>query len=455
MIRHALGSDWELVSWIPLREELLRARDRARVQRARSTNRPMWLFALLAGPGILVMLGENDGPSMLSYAATGASFGLGFFLPFIVLTFGLAYVVQEMVVRIGIATRKGHAELIVDRFGQSWGRFAMVDLAVGNLLTLVTEFIAIRAGSAYFGIPPLVAVLGSAALVTVAMCARRYVTWERIVLALSVGNLLFIPAALLAHPDVASIARAFASWGPVPGGLSMALFTLVLANIGATVTPWMLFFQQSAVVDKGMSRSDLTQARIDTGLGAAIAAVVAIATVATTSVLFVHHIDVRTLGDGVSFATALQPFIGSSGAALFALGMIEAGIVAAMTISTSSAYGVCEVLRVKHSLNAGLGAARAFYATGALSVLAAALIVLIPHAPLLSVSITVNVIATLLMAPALLFVLLLASDREIMGELVNSPRANAVAGTIVAGITLVGAAYGLMTVIPFTGKALG
>jgi Mn2+/Fe2+ NRAMP family transporter len=434
----------------------MRARDRARVQSARSNNRPMWLFALLAGPGIIVMLGENDGPSMLSYAATGASFGVGFFIPFIVLTFVLAYIVQEMVVRIGIATRRGHAELIVDRFGATWGRFAMADLAIGNLLTLVTEFIAIRAGTAYFGVPPAVAVTGAALLVALAMCTRRYVTWERIVMALAVGNLLFIPAALLAHPDAAAIGRALATWGPIPGGITLAFFTLVLANIGATVTPWMLFFQQSAVVDKGLTRADLTQARVDTGLGAAIAAVVAIATIVAAAALYTHHIDVRTFANGADFASALKPFIGSTGAALFALGMIEAGLVAAMTISTSSAYGVSEVMNVRRSLNAGLSAARTFYATGLLSVAIAGGIVLIPHAPLLSISITVNVIATLLMAPALLFVLLLASDGEIMGDLKNSPRANAVSGTIVAAIALVGAGYALTIIVPFfTGGSTG
>jgi Mn2+/Fe2+ NRAMP family transporter len=452
----AFGPESELVPWIPLREELIRARDRARVQSARSSNRPMWLFALLAGPGILVMLGENDGPSMLSYAATGASFGVGFFIPFIVFTFALAYIVQEMVVRIGIATRRGHAELIVDRFGLTWGRFAGADLAIGNLLTLVTEFIAIRAGTAYFGIPPAYAVIGAGLLVALAMCTRRYVTWERIVIALAVGNLLFIPAALLAHPDGAAIGRAFATWGPIPGGISLAFFTLVLANIGATVTPWMLFFQQSAVVDKGLTRADLSQARVDTGLGAAIAAVVAIATVAAAATLYTHHIDVRTFANGADFATALKPFIGSTGAALFALGMIEAGLVAAMTISTSSAYGVSEVLHVRRSLNAGLSSARTFYATGLLSVAIAGAIVLIPNAPLLSISITVNVIATLLMAPALLFVILLASDGDIMGDLKNSSRANAIAGTIVAAIALVGAAYALTIIVPlFTHGASG
>lgn len=452
----AFGPENELVPWIPLREELIRARDRARVQSARSDNRPMWLFALSAGPGILVMLGENDGPSMLSYATTGASFGIGFFVPFIVLTFVLAYIVQEMVVRIGIATRRGHAELIVDRYGLNWGRFAGADLAIGNLLTLVTEFIAIRAGTAYFGIPPAVAVIGAVLLVALAMCTRHYVTWERIVIALAAGNLLFIPAALLAHPDAAAIGRAFATWGPIPGGITLAFFTLVMANIGATVTPWMLFFQQSAVVDKGLTRADLAQARVDTGLGAVIAACVAIATVVAAATLYTHHINVGTFGNGADFATALKPFIGSTGAALFALGMIEAGLVAAMTISTSSAYGVSEVLRVRRSLNAGLASARTFYATGLLSVVAAGAIVMIPHALLLSISITVNVIATLLMAPALLFVLLLASDGDIMGDLKNSARSNAVAGTIVGAIALVGAAYALTIILPFfTGGSAG
>src|SRR5260370_11229388 len=140
------------VTIAPTREDELRARDRARVLAARAGRRPLWLFFLLAGPGILVMLGENDGPSMLSYATTGATFGIGFFIPFILLTFFIAFVVQEMTVRLGIATQRGHAELIFERFGPFWGYFAMLDLTIGNVLTLITEFIAIRAGAAYFGI---------------------------------------------------------------------------------------------------------------------------------------------------------------------------------------------------------------------------------------------------------------------------------------------------------------
>src|SRR5579864_9135380 len=145
-------------------EDIDRAHDRERVWETRS-QRGLWsrtrLLWLLIGPGILVMLGENDGPSMLSYAATGARFGIGFFLPFVVLTFLMACVVQEMTVRLGAATHRGHAELIFDRFGPFWGWFSMVDLMVGNFLTLVTEFIAIRAGLGYFGVPPFVSVLAA------------------------------------------------------------------------------------------------------------------------------------------------------------------------------------------------------------------------------------------------------------------------------------------------------
>jgi Mn2+/Fe2+ NRAMP family transporter len=432
---------------IPVREDILRAFDRARVKHARANGKRVWSFALLAGPGILAMLGENDGPSMLSYATTGATYGLPFFAPFIVFTFVLAYIIQEMVVRIGIATHRGHAELIGDRFGKAWGMFAVADLALGNLLTLVTEFIAIRAGAAYFGVPPVVAVLGGATIIIAAMCARRYCTWERVVLALAAGNLLFIPAALYAHPDPGAIARAFGSFGPIQGGLSIGFFTLVLANIGATITPWMLFFQQSAVVDKGLTRSDLRTARWDTGIGAFVAAVIAVATVATTAVLLHHHVDAAKLGDGADFATALRPFIGHTGSALFALGMIEAGLVAAMTISTSSAYGLGELLKFGRSLNSDFSTGKLFYATCAISTLAAGGVVLIPNAPLLAISITVNVIATLLMAPALLFVLLLASDGAIMRDLKNSRRANIIATTVVAGIALLGATYGVLTVV--------
>src|SRR5215469_17155912 len=169
-------------------EDIDRAHDRKRVWETRA-QRGLWprarLLWLLIGPGILVMLGENDGPSMLSYAATGARFGIGFFLPFVVLTFLMACVVQEMTVRLGAATHRGHAELIFDRFGPFWGWFSMLDLALGNFLTLIVEFIAIQSGLGYFGVPTPIAVGAGLALSIGVMLSRRYWTWERVALVVS------------------------------------------------------------------------------------------------------------------------------------------------------------------------------------------------------------------------------------------------------------------------------
>jgi Mn2+/Fe2+ NRAMP family transporter len=429
-------------------EDFLRAHERLKVLKARAAKSSLRLLWLLAGPGALVMLGENDGPSMVSYATTGASYGIGFFVPFILLTFLMAYVVQEMTLRVGVATHRGHSELIFQRFGPFWGYFAMGDLVFGNLLTLVTEFIAIQAGGLYFGLPSWLSVTLGAALVFGSMAFRRYVTWERLLLGLAAFNLLFVPAALLAHPDGAALGHALATWGPLPGGFNKVFLTLVLANIGATVTPWMIFFQQSAVVDKGMTRADIPQGRMETGIGAILAAVAAVATVVAAAPLFAAHVDVSKFASGADFATALRPLLGTTGATLFALGILEAGLVAAMTISTSSSYSLAETVSARHSLNLNFTTGRLFYGTGVLSTLLAAGIVLIPGAPLLAMTLTVNVIATLLMAPALLLLLLLANDREIMGNLANGRLANLAGGTIVIGIAAVGAFYGVMTAFP-------
>ena len=174
----------------------------------------------------------------------------------------------------------------------------------------------------------------------------------------------------------------------------------------------------------------------------------AIATLVATAPLFTHHVDISHFASGADFATALRPFLGTTGATLFALGIVEAGLVAAMTISTSSSYALAETVSARHSLNLDFAQGRLFYAASIVSTLAAAGIVLIPGAPLLAMTLTVNVIATLLMAPALLFLLLLANDREVMRGLANGWRANLAGGTIVVAISLVGALYGVITVFP-------
>jgi len=333
-------------------EDVDRAHDRVRVSTARaqrgllSRARLLWL---LVGPGVLVMLGENDGPSMLSYAATGAKFGIGFFLPFVALTFCMAIVVQEMTVRLGAATHRGHAELIFERFGPFWGWFSMIDLGIGNFLTLITEFIAIRAGLGFFGIPAWAAILIALVILYSALVTHRYWTWERITLAAAAFNLVFIPVAFMTHPSWHAVGRAFATWQPLPR-FNKETLLLMLADIGATVTPWMLFFQQSATVDKGMTRRDIRFGRIDTILGAALATGAAVATILATAPLSVYKMTAENF-QAAEFAQALQPIIGRFGASLFALGIVEAGIVAMITISTSSAYAFGEVTHKPHSLN--------------------------------------------------------------------------------------------------------
>ncbi|HSZ62392.1 MAG TPA: NRAMP family divalent metal transporter [Terriglobales bacterium] len=431
-------------------EDIDRAHDREQVSatRARRGFRPrLRLFWLLIGPGILVMLGENDGPSMLSYAATGARFGVGFFVPFVVLTFLMACVVQEMTVRLGAATHRGHAELIFDRFGPFWGWFSMIDLMVGNFLTLVTEFIAIRAGLGFFGIRPAVAVLSALLVLSVALMTHRYWTWERIILGAAIFNLVFVPVALLAHPHWHDVARSLLTWKPLPGGLTQETVLILLANIGATVTPWMLFFQQSAIADKGLTTHDIRMSRVDTGLGALLATTAALATMLATAPLFVHHMAAANF-EAAEFAQALQPFVGHWGAALFALGIFEAGMVAAITISTSSAYAFGEVARRPHSLNLPFNEGKAFYLVLLLEAAAAGGLVLIPGIPLVYIVLLVNVIAVLAMPPALLFLYMLVNDREIMGNLVSPLWANVLALGVVIILIAAGLLFGISVIAP-------
>jgi Mn2+/Fe2+ NRAMP family transporter len=448
---------WSTTDIVVTHEDIDRAHDRERVLTTR-VQRGLWsrsrLLWLLIGPGILVMLGENDGPSMLSYAATGARFGIGFFLPFVVLTFLMACVVQEMTVRLGAATHRGHAELIFDRFGPFWGWFSMIDLMAGNFLTLVTEFIAIRAGLGFFGIPPWLAVLGAWLILFAALMAHRYWTWERVTLAAAMFNLIFVPVALLSHPHWGTIGHALFTWKPLPGGVTPDTVLILLADIGATVTPWMLFFQQSAIADKGLTTHDIRFGRVDTVLGAAFAALAALATIVATAPLFTHGMSAANF-EAAEFAQALRPFLGSLGSTLFALGMFEAGMVAAITISTSSAYAFGEVARRPHSLNLPFRQGKSFYLVLLVEAAAAAALVLIPRIPLVYIVLVVNVIAVLAMPPALLFLYMLVNDRELMGELVSPLWANVLALGVVIVLIAAGVLFGVSVIAPHALAFLG
>jgi Mn2+/Fe2+ NRAMP family transporter len=337
--------------------------------------------------------------------------------------------------------------MIFDRFGPFWGWFSLTDLGIGNFLTLITEFIGIRAGLSFFGVPPVISVGASVLLIVAATATARYWTWERIALGLALFNGVFVPTALLAHPHWGSVALSFLKWGPLPGGLSNSAIFLIIADIGATVTPWMLFFQQSAVTDKGLTSHDLRHGRIDTALGASLAATFAIATLITTSVLFSKGVNTSSFGDA-DFAQHLQPIIGRVGATLFALGIFEAGLVAAIAISTSSAYAFGEVTRGARSHNRTLRDGLPFHMMLIVSAVSAAALVLWPGLPLVFFVLIVNVVAVLAMPPALVLLLLMVNDRDIMGAWRNGRLGNVAAVATTVFLVLASILFGVSIIFP-------
>jgi Mn2+/Fe2+ NRAMP family transporter len=424
-------------------EDLVRDRDRGRVHRARGGGRRWLVFWLLAGPGILAMLGENDGPSMVSYTATGAAYGMGSFLPFIVITFAMAVVCQEMCMRVGAVTHRGYGQLVLERFGPVWGWFAAGDLLVTNLVTLIAEFVVIRVGLAWFHLGPAVAAGLGVALVAVTLSGGRYWRWERIVLGLALFNALFLAAAIMARPHWGQAARSLATFSPFPGGSLSTLLLLVASTIGATVTPWMVFFQQSASADKGLTHRDIRHGRLDTIAGGALAAAFGCGAFLAGTRLAGHSgAGIQGLA-GAGFPSALAHVAGHPVAAVFAFGLIESGAVAILTICAATAYSAGECAGVTASFNNRPRTAKLFYAANITAALIAAGIILIPGAPLLSIALNANVLATVLLPVTLVFVILLASDRQLMGRRANTVPLNVAAAAIVTVVAGCGAAYGI------------
>jgi Mn2+/Fe2+ NRAMP family transporter len=410
-------------------EDNARSHDRSRVHHARSQDKRWHLLWLLVGPGILAMLGENDGPSMIAYASDGAQYGLGFFVPFIPVLFVMAFVVQEMAMRIGAVTHRGYGELVLQRYGKLWGWFGAGDLCVTNLVTLIAEFVAIRVGLAYFHLGPEVAVALGLTLVLFTLRGGRYWHWERTVLGLAVFNGLFLVAAVLVKPHLGSLASAL-SFTPFPHGSFNTLLLLLASTIGATVTPWMFFFQQSASADKGMTPSDVRHGRYDTALGAMLAGVFGIGALVAGAALLPHS------GSGIQgFAGAGFPQ---------ALDRVSGG-------AASTAYAAAECVGAAHSFNTSPRNAAVFYAANVGIALIAAVVILIPGAPLLSIALNANVLATVLLPVSLVFVLMLANDRALMGGWANRRSTNVVGIAVAVFVAVCGAAYAIDSFLQVTG----
>jgi NRAMP (natural resistance-associated macrophage protein)-like metal ion transporter len=400
------------------------------------------LYLLIAGPGIIVMVADNDAGGITTYTATGAQFGFHL-IWFLILLGPVAYFVQEMTVRLGAVTKRGHAEAIFHSFGSFWGWFSLLDLVLVDWLTMITEFIGMTAALSIFGVPPIVTVIGAWIVMGAMVLQGRYWTWEKIALAFCALNLIYIPAAFMINPPVDKIIHGSFIPSLPPGGFTNALFFLIMANIGTTIAPWMVFFQQSAVVDKGMQEKDMLWGKIDTGVGSVLTVVVAAFCVILTATL----LPGQPINDAAQAAIqflGINKYVG----AFLAIGLFDAGFLGAICISLASSWAFGEVFGWAHSLNHKVKEAPWFYAYYFFDLLLAGTVVLIPHAPLVLITLFVQVIAVTLLPAALVFLIVLLNDEATMGKYKNTLFQNVANIGIVVVIIVVSTLYGISAVFP-------
>lgn len=389
--------------------------------------RQLLIFFAVLGPGVVVMVADNDAGGISTYAVTGSKYGFNFLWIFFILI-PMAYFVQEMTVRLGAVTKRGHAQAIFDGFGPFWGWFSVCDLALINWLTLITEYIGMMAAMAIFGIPPWITFIGVTLVLMGIVMSGRYWTFEKLALFFCAFNLVYIPAALWAmkiptSPGWGQVFKGFYS-PEFPGGLTSDLIFMIMANVGTTITPWQIFFQQSAVVDKGLDIRDIRLGKIDTLVGSMLTGVIAIFIIIATGAAFYYHRPPILIEDAMQTAEALVPVLphgqGEWARRLFAIGLFDAGFLGALCISLSSSWALGEVFGWAHSLNKSVRDAPWFYVAYLLMLLTAGAVVLIPGAPLITITMFVQVVAVTLLPAALVFLILLLNDKPLMGEHVNS-----------------------------------
>jgi Mn2+/Fe2+ NRAMP family transporter len=385
-------------------------------------------FLMVFGPGLIVMEVDNDAGAVSTYVQAGGQYGLHLLWLLLVLL-PICYFVQEMVARLGIATGKGHAVMIYERFGKWWGRFSLFDLLAVNFLTLITEFAAISLALSALGVSPNISVPVSAVGLTLMVVTGSYLRWERIVIALCLMDLAWFVLAFMLHPHWATVAHNSIVPTMPMGGITSSLVFLVIAIVGTTIAPWQLFFQQSCVAEKRLRFADLKCARLDTLIGATFTVLVAGAMMLVGNYGFEHRISFQ---DPAQLAVAVGPIAGNFVRNGVLLLMVNAAVLGTTAISLASAWAYGEVKGWEHSLHKKLWEAPGFYATYMVCVGAAAAIVLIPHVPLQLVIISVQVFAGLILPSAIIFLQLLLNDRELLGDRwVNRPWNNVINWAII------------------------
>ena len=401
----------------------------------RSMSAKLKTLLAIVGPGLIVMVGDNDAGAFSTYGQAGQSYGTKLLWTFLLLV-PVLYVNQEMVLRLGAVTGVGYAKLLLERFGRFWGAFSVVNLFVLNALTLITEFIGITLAAGYLGVPKVLAVVLAGLVIVLAASTGSLRRFERMAMIFCVGSLLLIPLYVIAHPPVGQMARGFAipSLPGGSGGLSTVLL-LIIGIVGTTIAPWQLFFQQSYVIDKRITPRFMRYEKVDLWIGIVIVVVGGAALMGATAAAFAgtHH---GQFTDAAGLASGIAAYAGHAAGALFAVALLDASMIGAFAVSLSTAYAVGDMLGLKHSLHRGVKQAKGFYAMYAALIALAAIVVLIPGSPLGLFTVGVQVLAGVLLPSATVFLLMLCNDKEVLGPWVNGRGSN-IAACIVIGALVV------------------
>ncbi len=391
-------------------------------------SRGMALLAIM-GPGLIVMVGDNDAGGVSTYAQAGQNYGTSL-LWVLLLLIPVLIDNQEMVIRLGAVTGVGHARLIFERFGRFWGAFSVGDLFLLNFLTIVTEFIGVSLALGYLGVSKYLAVPIAAAALVAITSTGSFRSWERFMYVFVVANFLVIPLLILAHPNVGdALDHTFVP--SIHGGANSTAVLLIIAIVGTTVAPWQLFFQQSNIIDKRITPRWINYERADTVIGAFVVVIGAGALIAVTAFAFGGTSDFGRFADAGAVASELGHHLGSAAGTFFAIVLLNASLIGAAAVTLATSYAFGDVFGAKHSLNRGPLDAKLFYGSFTLMVAAAAGIVLIPGAPLGLITTSVQALAGVLLPSATVFLLLLCNDREVLGPWCNAPWLNAIASVIV------------------------
>ncbi len=360
-------------------------------------------FLVVAGPGLVVMLADTDAGSVITAAQSGAQWGYSLLLLQALLV-PILYIVQELTVRLGMVTGKGHAELIKQHFGAVWAWISVVTLLISCLGALLTELTGLAGVGALMGIPiPLTLAVVVTGLMLMAV-THRYVTVERIAIAVGAFELVFLLVAWLADPASGELASGVLK---MPLGDAKFLY-LASANIGAVIMPWMVFFQQSSIVERRLTTRDLGAAKLDTALGAVVTQVIMAAVLVAVAATLGKAGGDAKLDTVEEIAAAITPYLGEfGGKLLFALGMAGAALVAAIVVTLTGARALAETIGAKHSLDHHPREAPWFYGAYALALIVAAVVVA-ANVDLVALSVAVQVMNALLLPIVLTFLVLLA-----------------------------------------------